>query len=728
MCSFSSDLYPLQAAYFSDFTSLKKFKGSSVIQPINFCKANFYTSSLLQTKNESSNDEFKKKEKELKKLTYLTILNVFILIGVYFYMNKTDKNSNNISMSWEEFEREVLPTGEVKRLIANPNSPQQGKFELHAAATFHNRNITSIEVSVPSDKNIKDYLEEAEKKIGIKPGTIPVFYIISMPPQQMFIFAVILLLSSLFTARYLFRNMSNKNMRRLITPPKKQPPLSQAKKRKSPSQDPFSSFNVFKMFDNEIGYAQNTNVKFDDVAGMQEAKQEVMEFVQFLKNPEPYQKLGAKMPRGCLLTGPPGVGKTLLAKAVATEAGVPFIAKAGSDFVEMIGGLGARRIRQLFEKARESAPCIIYIDELDAVGASRSEAKGRFGDSAASEKDQTLNQILVEMDGMLSKQHQVIVLASTNRADILDKALLRPGRFDRVVYIDLPNRIERKQILDRHLKDIKLEEKPEKYSTQIANETPGMSGADLANICNEAAIFAAREGDDIIAWKHLHYAIERVTSGAPKSTTSLSAEERQKVAVHESGHALVGWLLEHTDALAKITIIPRSKGLLGVTRTVQSDRYLHTEEHFFDNMCMALGGRAAEQLIFGHVTQGAQDDLDKVTKMAYAQVKQFGFNETIGPLSYQEEGDLQVRPYSEALASVMDVEAKKLIVKAYNRTQNLLQDNKDKLEKLFHKLLEQETLTYIDVVKIIGPPAFEGKNLVNEVPFQDISTNSENKS
>jgi len=460
------------------------------------------------------------------------------------------------------------------------------------------------------------------------------------------------------------------------------------------------------------GSAKMGNVKFSDVAGMNEAKQEVMEFVHFLREGEKYKELGAKMPRGCLLTGPPGVGKTLLAKAVAAEANVPFIAKAGSDFVEMVGGLGARRVRQMFQDARAEAPCIIFIDELDAVGGARGS-----GPMENSEKNQTLNQLLVEMDGMLSKQKEVIILASTNRSDMLDKALLRPGRFDRTVQIDLPTQKDRKEILEIHLGKLKLDKPPTDYSEKLAEATPGMSGADLANVCNEAAIFAARNGDDNVTLYHLDYAIERVIAGSPKSSTSVGPKERKVVATHESGHVLVGWLLKHTDALQKVTIIPRTKAALGFARTTPSDRHLHSPEELFDYMCMALGGRVAEDLIYNRVTSGASDDLKKVTDMAYAQVKHFGFNKAVGPLSFQKEGQFQVRPYSNALQSLMDTEVRQLVQRAYTHTQELLKNNIDLLKLLSEELYKKESLSYEEVADLIGPPAYGHKKQINNIPF-----------
>ncbi|XP_076807578.1 mitochondrial inner membrane m-AAA protease component paraplegin-like isoform X2 [Clavelina lepadiformis] len=605
-------------------------------------------------------------------------------------------------MSWNEFVQKVLISGEVKNVTVNSQAPHKIKVNLHDNITSINgKKVHHIYVNVRKSTEVETMLREEEKKLHINPlEYIPV--VISdvefIPDDTMYQFSEVTAYTLLLLAGVMFI------LARMM---KKQPPSSRLTKPSSPKKQTSNFFDM--VFESETSTPETkTNVKFKDVAGMQEAKEEVMEFVHFLKNPAQYKRLGAKLPRGCLLTGPPGVGKTMLAKAVASEAGVPFYAKAGSDFVEMIGGLGARRIRQLFQKARDAAPSIIYIDELDALGAARSGGDKAFS-SASREKDQTLNQMLVEMDGMLSTQHQVIVLASTNRADILDKALLRPGRFDRVVQIDLPNRQERLEILNHHLKCVKLKDKPENYSKQLANETPGMSGADLANICNEAAIYAARENDDVVDKKHLDYALERVLAGAPKSSTSISPEERKIVAVHESGHALMGWLLEHTEIVSRVSIIPRSKAMLGFSKTLSSDGYLYSEEQLFDRMCMTLGGRAAESLIYGRITHGAEDDLNKVTDLAYAQIKQFGFNPNIGPISYPKEGDFQLRPYSEALATTIDVEVRNLIKKAYDRTLKTLQDNKNLLEKLSSELLKRETLNYDDIELVIGPPIFKSK-------------------
>merc|ERR1719435_625569 len=453
--------------------------------------------------------------------------------------------------------------------------------------------------------------------------------------------------------------------------------------------------------------------KFSDVAGLKEPKVEVLEFVDYLKSPGRYIELGAKPPKGAILLGPPGCGKTMLAKAVANEAKVPFLSMNGSEFIEMIGGVGASRVRNLFAEARKRAPSIIYIDEIDAIGKKRNEGQG--AGMGNQEGDQTLNQLLVEMDGMGSATN-VILLASTNRAEVLDKALLRPGRFDRHISIDLPTLIERKEILEQHMSSVILEEDKSTYSQRLATLTPGFSGADLANVVNEAALHAARELKDRIEKADLEYSIERVVAGPEKKTQVLGIQEKTVVAYHESGHALVGWLLEHTDALLKVTIIPRTSAALGFAQYTPVDKKLFSPDELMDRMCMALGGRVAESLTFNKITTGAQNDLEKVTKMAYAQIREFGFNDQVGLVSFEQSQGK--KPYSKRLAATMDLEAKQMIAQAYKITEEVLQNNQDKLEILAQKLLEVETLNYDDVEALLGPPPFGKKNLVSPVDYE----------
>ncbi|KAE8608493.1 hypothetical protein XENTR_v10011516 [Xenopus tropicalis] len=457
----------------------------------------------------------------------------------------------------------------------------------------------------------------------------------------------------------------------------------------------------------------NIDVKFKDVAGCEEAKLEIMEFVNFLKNPKQYQDLGAKIPRGAMLTGPPGTGKTLLAKATAGEANVPFITVNGSEFLEMFVGVGPARVRDMFAMARKNAPCILFIDEIDAVG--RKRGRGNFG--GQSEQENTLNQLLVEMDGFNSSTN-VVILAGTNRPDILDPALMRPGRFDRQIYIGPPDIKGRASIFKVHLRPLKLDESVSKeaLSRKLAALTPGFTGADIANVCNEAALIAARYLKDYVVEKHFVQAIERVIGGLEKKTQVLQPEEKKTVAYHEAGHAVVGWYLQHADPLLKVSIIPRGKGL-GYAQYLPKEQYLYTREQLFDRMCMMLGGRVSEQLFFSRITTGAQDDLKKVTQSAYAQIVQFGMSEKLGQVSFDlpRQGEmLAEKPYSEATAELIDQEARNLINSAYERTLELLTRCKDQVEKVAKRLLEKEVLEKSDMIELLGARPFPEKSSYEE--------------
>ncbi|MGZ8525396.1 MAG: ATP-dependent zinc metalloprotease FtsH, partial [Chitinophagaceae bacterium] len=445
---------------------------------------------------------------------------------------------------------------------------------------------------------------------------------------------------------------------------------------------------------------EKSNVTFDDVAGLEEAEMEVREVVDFLKNPGSFTRLGAKIPKGVILVGPPGTGKTLLAKAVAGEAQVPFFTISGSEFVEMFVGVGASRVRDLFKRAKEKAPCIVFIDEIDAIG--RSRGKGTFLSGANDERESTLNQLLTEMDGF-GTNSGVIVLAATNRADMLDPALLRPGRFDRHIYLELPNMKEREEIFKVHLRPLVLDETIDTHF--LAAQTPGFSGADIANICNESALIAARKKKEKIGRDDFLDAIDRTVAGIEKKSKIISPEEKKIIAYHEAGHAVASWLLKHVDPLIKVSIIPRGKSL-GAAWYLPEEKQLRSKTAFTEHLCATLGGRAAEQIVFGEVSSGALDDLEKVTKEAYMMVVYYGFNEKIGNISYYDSSgqrDMSIqKPYSEETGKLIDEEVRNLVNEAYQRTKQLLQQNRESLNKVAEQLLKKEIIFKEDLEGILG--------------------------
>ena len=451
-------------------------------------------------------------------------------------------------------------------------------------------------------------------------------------------------------------------------------------------------------------------ITFKDVAGLEGAKEEVQEVVDFLKNAEKYTKLGGKIPKGVLLVGPPGTGKTLLAKAVAGEAKVPFFSLSGSDFVEMFVGVGASRVRDLFAQAKAKSPAIIFIDEIDAIGRARSKSNFNAGND---ERENTLNQLLTEMDGF-GTDTNVIVMAATNRADILDKALLRAGRFDREIYVDLPELHERREIFDVHLKKIKLD--PSVDREFLAKQTPGFSGADIANVCNEAALIAARNNHESVTKQDFLDAVDRIIGGLEKKNMAIKPSEKRRVAIHEAGHATISWLTEHANPLLKVTIVPRGRSL-GAAWYLPEERQLTTTEQMLDEMCATLGGRAAEQVVFNNISTGALSDLEKVTKRAQAMVTIYGLNDKIGNISYYDSSGQSEynfgKPYSEHTAKTIDEEISKLIENQYQRAIRILTENKDKLEALADKLIEKEVIFREDLEEIFGKRAWEPEEKEN---------------
>ena len=444
------------------------------------------------------------------------------------------------------------------------------------------------------------------------------------------------------------------------------------------------------------------NVTFKDVAGLEEAKEEVMEVVDFLKKPQKYTALGGKIPKGVLLVGPPGTGKTLLAKAVAGEAEVPFFSISGSDFVEMFVGVGASRVRDLFKQAREKAPCIVFIDEIDAIGRSRGKGPMQGGND---ERENTLNQLLVEMDGF-STDKGVILMAATNRPDVLDNALLRPGRFDRQIGIDLPDLKGREAIFNVHLKNIKKSD--EVNSKYLSEMTPGFAGADIANVCNEAALVAARHNKKFVELEDFNYALDRVIGGLEKKNKLISPKEKEIIAYHEAGHAICGWFLEHASPLIKVTIVPRGIGTLGYAQYLPKEEYIIRKEQLLDRMCMTFGGRAAEKIIFDKISTGAQNDLDQATQLAYGMVVTYGMNENVGNVSfYGMSRDSFSKPYSEETSSLIDEEVRKLVDSQYKRAQELLKDKRKELDIIAKTLLEKEVILKSDIIELIGERPFE---------------------
>ena len=477
-------------------------------------------------------------------------------------------------------------------------------------------------------------------------------------------------------------------------------------------------FNIGKSKATLFEKDTKVNVTFKDVAGLEEAKVEIMEIVDFLKNPKKYTELGGKIPKGALLVGPPGTGKTLLAKAVAGEANVPFFSLSGSDFVEMFVGVGASRVRDLFRQAKEKAPCIIFIDEIDAIG----RARGRnLVQGANDERENTLNQLLTEMDGF-STNSGVIILAATNRPDILDSALMRPGRFDRQISIDKPDIAGREQIFKVHLRPIKIGGDVD--ARKLAEQTPGFAGAEIANVCNEAALIAARKNKNTVEMQDFQDAIDRVIGGLEKKNKIISPEEKKIVAYHEAGHAVAGWFLEYAAPLVKVSIVPRGVAALGYAQYLPKEQYLYTKEQLLDTVCMSLGGRVAEDIVFGRISTGAQNDLERITRLAYDMVILYGMNEKVGNISFHDpQGEYGFgKPYSERTAEMIDIEVRKFIDEAYVRTKELLNTKREQLNMLAEVLLDKEIIFQRDLENLLGVRPWDKND-----PLVEVIEEGENK-
>ncbi len=586
-------------------------------------------------------------------------------------------------VSYSKFE-DLVKSGAVERVrVFTSRNTLEAKITSEAAKELFGDSGTgspmgdgsrSIVVSIPSVEVVTDFMQQAKEQYGY---TGDVDYKEGRNYFEMFIYSFLPILLLIFFIVYMNRRM-----------------LSQA------GGGGGGVFSVGRSKAQLFDKASAQKTTFKDVAGLEGAKQEVEEIVSFLKNPSKYTQLGGKIPKGALLVGPPGTGKTLLAKAVAGEADVPFFSMSGSDFVEMFVGVGASRVRDLFRQAKEKAPCIIFIDEIDAIG----RARGRNPNMGANdERENTLNQLLTEMDGF-GTNSGVIILAATNRADILDKALLRAGRFDRQIHVDLPDIQERKEIFNVHLRPIKIDESVD--VDFLAKQTPGFSGADIANVCNEAALIAARKSKEFVDRQDFLDAVDRIVGGLEKKNKIMTLSEKRSIACHEAGHATISWKLEHANPLVKVTIVPRGEAL-GAAWYLPEERQLTNEEHLLDEMCSTLGGRAAEELFLHQISTGALNDLERVTKRAYGMVAYFGMSAKLPNMSYYDSTGQSdygfTKPYSEKTAELIDAEAKKIVAEQYERAKKILEENAEGHNRLAELLMEREVIFAEDLEKIFGP-------------------------
>lgn len=634
---------------------------------------------------ENKNDMFNKTPKSGKPKMFR--FNLYWMYGLIFIMlvalYMTNDSSGTKELGWTEFQKLAQENVFDKMTVYNKKNlveatVKNGKTE----QVFGNMDVSKIGVSpkvyvkIPSADKFSDFYDKAvadshiDTQVRFEEGDDAIWnFLVSFGP-------IILLIG---VWMFLMRRMSG-----------------------GTGAGPGGVFSVGKAKAQLFDKDNDRKVTFKDVAGLAEAKQEVEEIVSFLKNPEKYTELGGKIPKGALLVGPPGTGKTLLAKAVAGEANVPFFSLSGSDFVEMFVGVGASRVRDLFRQAKEKSPCIVFIDEIDAVGRARGKNANM---NSNDERENTLNQLLTEMDGFGSNSG-VIILAATNRADILDKALLRAGRFDRQIHVELPDLNERKEIFGVHLRPIKIDESVD--AEFLARQTPGFSGADIANACNEAALIAARNGKKFVQKEDFMNAVDRIVGGLEKRSKITTEEERKCIANHEAGHATLSWLLEHANPLVKVTIVPRGKAL-GAAWYLPEERQITTREQLQDEMCATLGGRAAEELVLGKISTGASNDLERVTKQAYAMVVYFGMSDKLPNLNYYDSTGQDwgfTKPYSEETAKLIDTEVQKIINEQYDRAKRILSENKEGHSKLAQVLLDREVIYSEDVEHIFGKRAW----------------------
>ena len=634
---------------------------------------------------ENKNDMFNKTPKSGKPKMFR--FNLYWMYGLIFIMlvalYMTNDSSGTKELGWTEFQKLAQENVFDKMTVYNKKNlveatVKNGKTE----QVFGNMDVSKIGVSpkvyvkIPSADKFSDFYDKAvadshiDTQVRFEEGDDAIWnFLVSFGP-------IILLIG---VWMFLMRRMSG-----------------------GTGAGPGGVFSVGKAKAQLFDKDNDRKVTFKDVAGLAEAKQEVEEIVSFLKNPEIYTELGGKLPKGALLVGAPGTGKTLLAKAVAGEANVPFFSLSGSDFVEMFVGVGASRVRDLFRQAKEKSPCIVFIDEIDAVGRARGKNANM---NSNDERENTLNQLLTEMDGFGSNSG-VIILAATNRADILDKALLRAGRFDRQIHVELPDLNERKEIFGVHLRPIKIDESVD--AEFLARQTPGFSGADIANVCNEAALIAARNGKKFVQKEDFMNAVDRIVGGLEKRSKITTEEERKCIANHEAGHATLSWLLEHANPLVKVTIVPRGKAL-GAAWYLPEERQITTREQLQDEMCATLGGRAAEELVLGKISTGASNDLERVTKQAYAMVVYFGMSDKLPNLNYYDSTGQDwgfTKPYSEETAKLIDTEVQKIINEQYDRAKRILSENKEGHSKLAQVLLDREVIYSEDVEHIFGKRAW----------------------